>query len=66
MMIAMENDQEDIAQILRRAGAKPETKPKKEVAPIVDEYEEDEIDDTPDVDDLIDDEDAPDEVDLDD
>ena len=67
MIIAMDNDQDDIALILKRAGAKPETKPKKEVAPITDDDEDDDdLDDTPDVDDLVDEDEAPDDVDLDD
>jgi ankyrin repeat protein len=70
MMIATENDQEDIAILLKRAGAIPEKKPEKEKpAPIeaedIDDDDDDLIDDS-DVDDLVSDEDAPDEIELDD
>ena len=67
MMIATDNEQEDIAFILRRAGAKPEIKPSKDkvAAPISDDEDDDDMDDTPDVDDLVSDDDAPDEIDLD-
>jgi hypothetical protein len=67
MMIANENEQEDIALILKRAGAINETKPKKEKAPpVVDEDDDDDLDDTPDVEDLVSDDNAPDDIDLDD
>ncbi len=66
MMIAMDNDQEDIALILRRAGAKAEVKPSKTATPVVDDDDDDDIDDTPDVEDLVDEDEAPDDVDLDD
>ncbi|MFD2531656.1 ankyrin repeat domain-containing protein [Gracilimonas halophila] len=65
MMIAMDNDQDDIALILRRAGAKAEVKPKKDTASVAEDEDEDDIGDTPDVDDLVDEDEAPDDVDLD-
>jgi len=70
MMIATENEQEDIAILLRRAGAVTEKKPeKKKPAPIdiedVDDDEDDDLIDDSDVDDLISDDDSPDDVELD-
>jgi len=69
MMIAVENEQDDIAVLLRRAGAVTEKKPEKEKpAPIEieDEDDDDDMIDDSDVDDLISDDDAPDEIELDD
>ena len=68
IMIANENDQTDVALVLRRAGAKNETKPKKvKTAPApVDDDEDDDVDDSADVDELISDDPAPDDISPDD
>ena len=67
LTIANENEQVEVALLLRRAGAKNENKAKKRTVtpPPIDDDDEDEVDDSTDVDDLISDETAPDEVDLD-
>jgi ankyrin repeat protein len=66
LTIANENEQVEVALLLRRAGAKSENKVKKRtVSPPPIDDDDDEVDDSTDVEDLISDDTAPDEVDLD-
>ena len=62
--IALDNDNPDIVMQLRRAGAKAQIKKSSPVQGV--EEDEEEEDDSTDMDDLISDEDIPDDVDLDD
>ncbi|CAI8340086.1 MAG: Uncharacterised protein [Rhodothermaeota bacterium MED-G12] len=66
LTIANENEQVEVALLLRRAGAKNENKVKKRtVSPPPIDVDDDDVDDSTDVEDLISDDTAPDEVDLD-
>ena len=65
LTIANENEQADVALLLRRAGATSENKVKKRTVSPPPINDDDEVDDSTDVDELISDDTAPDEVDLD-